>query len=348
MKQVLEFLNSGAIDYANTDWYRFLGFCDFHRISGYICDRLNKSALPPQVARHLKAQKNYQKMRGKVLYAAACELETALGKAGLSHAFLKGSALNGVLYSGGERDSNDVDLLIEPENVGRVGKILEELGYVQGIYKDGVIEKFSRKEIISRRMNRGETAPYVRLTEDDFVPFLEIDINFSLDWLPASNTRAVGAFLHHTEKCENGLTCLNRAYSLAFLCAHLYKEATILSMVKRYKDIEIYKYLDIFKLYPLTNVYEFERVIKEFGLEKECGYALYFTAQLFPKLGIRAPLPEEAYEVADPEAGGRKYVWEMDFFERLEDTNRVRFLFEPSKRSDRTDTLYRKVSGGAL
>lgn len=134
-------------------------------------------------------------------------------------------------------------------------------------------------------MNRGETAPYLKLTGDKLLPFIEIDLNFSLDWLPSSDIGAVDRFLRNTTLLENGLTGLTPSYCFMFLCMHLYKEATVLSMVQRSKDIELYKYLDIYKLFPQIDVSKFRALAEELGIDKECNYARIIPNGYFPRSG---------------------------------------------------------------
>lgn len=334
MNKILNFLRTESLDLENMDWYNFMGFCDFHRLSGYLAGKLEKYNLPPQVKRHFGIQKEYQAYRQEHLFRAAKEIESALVRENIAHAFLKGTALSGTLYERGERGSNDIDILISSQDVGRAGKLLESLGFAQGLYRNGKLERFSRKEILSRRMNRGETAPYLKLTGDKLLPFIEIDLNFSLDWLPSSDIGAVDRFLRNTTLLENGLTGLTPSYCFMFLCMHLYKEATVLSMVQRSKDIELYKYLDIYKLFPQIDVPGFRALAEELGIEKECNYALYHTKRLFPEIGIGTEVPQELETVIDPENNNKRYFWTVEFLDRVEDTDRLRFLLEDCQPAD--------------
>ena len=342
MKTALALLNGETPDCSQIDWYEFSGFCDFHRIAGYLADKL-PAGVPPQVRRHFDLQRACQALRQQTLSDAAAEIEKALTEKGLSHAFLKGSALCGECYAAGERDSNDVDLLILPEDAGGAGKTLEALGYVQGRVEAGEIVPFSRAEIVSRRMNRGETAPYVRRAETALAPFVEIDLNFSPDELPASDPRVVREFLSRSRPNARGLTVLSDVDSLIFLCTHLYKEATVLSMVRRYKDLELYKYLDLSKLIPRVDSDAFRERVGALGLEKPCEYALYHAGLLFPQLGISCEVPEDVKEVRDPADGGKVYEWRMDFSERLSDTGRLRALRPRSECAAWQETLLRKI-----
>ena len=141
-------------------------------------------------------------------------------------------------------------------------------------------------------------------------------------------------FLRNTTLLGNGLTGLTPSYCFMFLCMHLYKEATVLSMVQRSKDIELYKYLDIYKLFPQIDVPGFRALAEELGIDKECNYALYHTKRLFPEIGIGTEVPQELETVIDPENNNKRYFWTVEFLDRVEDTDRLRFLLEDCQPAD--------------
>jgi hypothetical protein len=321
---VLKILQGGCADLTDTDWYSFLGFCDWHRITGYLADRLAADAVPAQARRRIATARREQKYRFGILYEAAARVGNALQKSGVRHAFLKGSVLTGRLYMPGERDSNDIDILCGQADLTAVDRVLQDLGYVQGLYRNNGIVPFSRAEIVKRRMNRGETAPYVVETGDALVPFAEIDVNFSLDWLPG--TALTDKFLEHTQGVPCGLTGLDDVHHLLFLCMHQYKEATVLSMVRRMKDIELYKFLDIYLLQGHADAARFWQAANEYGLTAQCGEVLYQTGQLFPDMKLTAEKPVAADTVIDPEDGNKRYGWDADFLDRLCDTGRLKYL----------------------
>jgi hypothetical protein len=324
---VLKLIDTGTLTESVQDWYAFIGFCDFHRMTGYLADRLiAMPEVPAQVKRHARIQKAYQAHKQESLIGAAKELSARLEANKIPHAFLKGVVLAGEIYGAGERCSNDVDILALPKDVGKISDILKSIGYVQGLYRDGGIMPFDRLEIVKRRMNRGETAPFVRLNDDPIAPFVEVDINFSLNWLPTDADSLTETFLYNTVISKNGLRALDTEYTLIYLCLHLYKEAVVYSMVKRLKDIELYKYGDIFKMLKRIGVKRFWHFADKYGLRKQCEYAIWQTNQLFPSSDFWLKEPSDINLVIDPENGDREYIWDMPFLERVFDTNRLRQL----------------------
>lgn len=208
--------------------------------------------------------------------------------ADFSYALLKGSYLVN-LYPLGLRTSNDIDILSKYEDSTRISELLMKNGFIQGNVRNGEIEKASRAEIISSQINRGETVPFVKEINLPYVRFLEIDINFSLDFKPEHDKNIVGILLDNA--VPEIKTACGTMYTLApedfliQLCVHLYKEATVYSWVNFGRDQGLYKYLDIY-LFIITfsgtiSSTSFIERIKKFGLEKECFYALHGAGELF-------------------------------------------------------------------
>ena len=87
------------------------------------------------------------------------------------YAVLKGAFL-AEKYPIGYRTSNDVDILVSPEHISEISELLERLGFQQGYIRNGVFRHASRVEIISSRMNRGETVPYIIHIGENFMEYL--------------------------------------------------------------------------------------------------------------------------------------------------------------------------------
>ena len=119
--------------------------------------------------------------------------------------------------------------------------------------------------------------------------YLEVDINFSLDFKARNETDTVALLLKNTEpliETDNGkLLTLSPVDFMIHLCCHLYKEATVYAWVEMERDLSLYKFLDI---YLLLNKWNFPKLFDElvikcerYGLKKECYYALLRAKELF-------------------------------------------------------------------
>lgn len=173
------------------------------------------------------------------------ELSQVLTQFDKKYAALKGAVLCRN-YPLGCRTSNDVDILVSSDDVSGLGNILAENGFVQGYVRDGVFYKASRKEIITSKMMRGETVPYVKEVNKPLLKYFELDLNFSLDYKSGSDN--VREMLLHTESVRiqnKKILTLQPLFFFIHLCCHLYKEMTTLPWLKMKKDMTMYKFLDI-------------------------------------------------------------------------------------------------------
>lgn len=204
------------------------------------------------------------------------------------YALLKGAFLVSI-YQPGVRTSNDYDILIAQENITVLSDLLKQNGYRQGNVRDGMFVPASRTEILSSRMNRGETVPFIKELGFPQMRYSEVDINFSLDFKAKQEHSVIPEMLLRSEKAiqtnVGSAYTLNKADFLIHLCTHLYKEATTINWVRMGRDVSLYKYMDIYLFVRsfLDNALAQELTdrIKLYHLEKECYYAFAYTKELF-------------------------------------------------------------------
>ena len=366
---ILKVLQDESANSGDADWYSVMGYLELNRVSGPFYNNAVKLGieLPPQVKRKCANTLAYQKARNAAMSEWAERIGAGLCKQGIKHAFLKGAILSKYkihrldmtgqlnpmwkphtalyeerLYTDGERTSNDIDILIDQKDISKLSAILSALGFGQG-YWDFNLNCFcalSRAEIVSRRMNRGETAPYILKLENGIIDFIEVDINFSLDHLPGGDS--VAYFLSDAQKYGGKLYGLEGTKFFLHLLLHQYKESTVYSMVRRGKDTELYKYLDIY-LYIKKGLPDYERLeklITDLDLETECFYVLHNAVEIFYNLRNdiqlvnflkRAPRDfKYTGEVSDPENKGKRYCWTKPLRERMTTLNGAPFLREIS------------------
>ena len=210
-----------------------LGQLFFNRMQGAAYETLRKSGLLGAVSREfrnaLKGAWEQNCQRNESFYTAVKLLSELLaGKEG-KYAMLKGAVLCGK-YPNGCRTSNDIDLLLLPEHITELGDVLEAAGFRQGEIKSGAFVPATRREIIASRMMRGETVPYILELRLPMMQYLEVDLNFSLDY-KNSGTDTLKKMLSQTEQISVGNTPLQTLCEEDFflhLCGHLYKEAATL------------------------------------------------------------------------------------------------------------------------
>lgn len=257
------------------------------------------------------------------------------------YAMLKGAFLCGY-YPEGYRTSNDIDLLVLPKDVTQIGNALTAAGFQQGNIRNGEFIPATRKEIIESKMMRGETVPYIKEIGLPCMQYLEVDINFSLDY-KNGDAGVLTEILNRTCTREvNGVCVPTLDYSDFFihLCSHLYKEATTLPWVEMNRDMALYKYCDIYLL--LTNMSEdetnmiFERA-KELGIDDICAFTVLQTSELFNVDNQNAIIiaenilrddPEFIHKVVSPKDKKSFVYTEKNILERFFAESRKKLLKE--------------------
>ena len=279
--------------------------------------------------------------KNKSFFGCIMYLKQILVGCSCKYAMLKGAYLCGC-YPEGFRTSNDIDLLVLPEDVTSIGNALVNAGFQQGNIRNGEFVPATRREIIESKMTRGETVPYIKQVCLPGMQFLEVDINFSLDYKPG-DTQLVRDMLARTStKIVDGLEVptLEAGDFFVHLCCHLYKEATTLPWVEMRRDMTLYKYCDIYMLLNDIGKDEtdklFERA-KDLGMEKICAFAALQTAALFELENNHAVEvaenllkfePEFLHTVVSPQERIQYVFKEKDILERFFNENRIQLLEE--------------------
>ncbi len=266
-----------------------LGYLFFNRMQGVAYGKLKECGLLGKVNREfrnsIKSAYDQNIEKNRSFFACVERLRDILSVCNFKYAMLKGAYLCRY-YPEGYRTSNDIDLLVLPENVTAVGRLLGQAGFQQGSIRNGEFIAATRREIIESKMTRGETVPYILEVNLPGMRFLEVDINFSLDYqngdpavlekiLDRVCDRAVGDF--HVQS----LDCYD---FFIHLCCHLYKEATTLPWIEMKRDMTLYKYCDIYMLLSEMTDSETEKMFqraKEIHVHKVCASAILQTAALF-------------------------------------------------------------------
>lgn len=266
-----------------------LGHLFFNRMQAVAYGTLKKHGLLGKINREFRNSlrgaydRNIEKNNS--FFQCVQLVDDALSECKCRYAMLKGAYLCKV-YPIGYRTSNDIDLLVHPNDVTEVGNALLATGFKQGNVRDGNFEPATRKEIIESKMMRGETVPYIKEINLPGMQFLEVDINFSLDYKPG-DTELLDEMMNNTLFVMLGdfsVRTLRADDFFIHLCSHLYKEATTLPWVEMMRDMTLYKYCDIYMLLNDADNehidFLFERAMK-LGMEKVCAFAVLQTAELF-------------------------------------------------------------------
>lgn len=207
------------------------------------------------------------------------------------YAMLKGALLCDC-YPEGYRTSNDIDLLVRPEDVTEIGEALTAAGFRQGNIRNGEFEAAGRQEIIESKMMRGETVPYILDVQLPYLRFLEVDINYSLDY-KNSDTKVIEEMLGRageTSLKESTIITLDKYDFFIHLCSHLYKEATTFPWIKMKRDMTLYKFCDIYMLMSDFLPVEISKLFRRaevLGMADICSCVFLWTDALFSSGNLR-------------------------------------------------------------
>lgn len=336
-------LIQGKESVSGIDYYALYGFAVLNKIAGYLYLKVKDKDFPKQVLAKLQKEYEYQVSRNTLMADWMKKVGEKLEEIGIPYAFLKGNVLSNAdfmssesrqfasaVYLEGERVSNDIDILVSPKNVGKVESALRNMGFKQGYYNTEThqLRELSRREILERRMNRGETVPYHIFSDDFSLPHIEMDINFSLDYLPSGSGETVDKMLQGTAlyalRKGGNVRSLDISDFFIHLLLHQYKEMRVFSMVMRGKDLELYKLLDIFLMSKKINQKTLSAKIKEYGVEEAAACVLKTVKKVFSETQVSNELQnlidcisEKTEYVIDPTDGNTLYAWKDDVFKRL-------------------------------
>lgn len=328
---------------ADTPWV--LGQLFANRMAGAAWSVLESCGLVQRVGREFRtALQNawtQNKIKNESFYTCVERVTGALGEAACKYALLKGAFLCG-WYPPGLRTAHDIDILAAGRDVTSMGEALAASGFVQGYIRGSTFVPAPRQDVISSRMLRGETVPFVARVGLPFMEFAEADINFSLDY-KNDDTGGAEELLRRAETVRAGqytVTTLHKHDFLLHLCGHLYKEAATYPWVQMKRDMTLYKFCDIYALardYTPTDFAALEARARCLQMEEACYYALRLTKTLFAmeSAGLAALLRRIAPEdgsllrrVISP-GDGKLYLYKNDdIFRRFFARDRVKMLKE--------------------
>lgn len=266
-----------------------LGQLFFNRMQAVAYGTLKKNGLLGKVNREfrnsLKGAYEQNLEKNHSFFLCVQHLEEVLKKCSCRYAMLKGAYLCRA-YPDGYRTSNDIDLLVCPEDVTEIANALAADGFRQGNIRNGEFVPAARREIIESKMTRGETVPFIKEVGLPAMRFSEADINFSLDCKPTQTDilreMIDNAYVRNIDDFK--VRTLRDDDFFVHLCSHLYKEAAALPWVEMKRDMTLYKYADIYMLLGDADERRINSLFarsKQLGMEKICAFAVLLTAALF-------------------------------------------------------------------
>lgn len=278
------------------DWAQVLGHLVYNRTAGIAYHVLRQADAPffnREFETGLFLIHEIQAVRTRSHKQAIVQIAESMNESGLPYAFLKGSILANAVYPPGCRISSDIDILLRGEDLTACGNVLKSLDFIQGNYDENnkTVIPASRREIINHRLNYGEVVPYRKAISEPGLNLIEIDVNFSLDWVAHGSEQAVSDFVEQAEDYyidQQRVRSLPKEYFLAHLCVHLYKEAAVHTFVEWQRDLGLYKFVDIYAFLTDPNIrLDWDKlvwILKTHRIAEQCYFAFEYTRTFFPAL----------------------------------------------------------------
>ncbi|MEW9699664.1 nucleotidyltransferase family protein [Paenibacillus sp. SI8] len=328
------------------DWAEVLGHLIYNRTAGIAYHVLRQISAPffnREFEFGLYLIHEIQSHRTNSHKKSILKIADAMRTSGIPHTFLKGSILANSIYPIGCRISSDIDLLLRSEDLTACGKVLKDLDFIQGFHdeNENTVIPATRREILNYRMNYGEVVPYRKITQEPGINLIEVDINFSLDWMAEGTEQAVDNFVQQAEDYlfdgVHPVSALPKEYFIAHLCVHLFKEAAVLNWVEWQRDLGLYKFVDIYAFLTDPNLeLDWQKLIdimQSNDIINECYYSLAHTLTFFPVLNentgfinmlaqIKPEQTDFLEQVVDPANSNIVYKWNKDLISRFFDMKR--------------------------
>lgn len=318
-----------------------LGHLCFNRMAGTAYSILKNNKLLDAVNREFRTslQNIYEcnVIKNESFFKCVNMITKSLKPCEGKYAMLKGALLC-KMYPEGCRTSNDIDLLVCSDNVTEIEQLLQNAGFKQGYIRNREFVPATRREIIESKMTRGETVPFIKQVNLPFMKYLEVDINFSLDY-KNGDSNAVRVLISRAKQYTvDDLSVVTLAPEDFFihLCGHLYKEATTLAWIAMRRDMTLYKYADInLMLTRLSkpNIKTVFKRAKDLGLAEICACVILWSEELLPSFNEMAlkeaqnalvPCKQLLTSIISPTEGKHYQFTEESIVNRFFDNDRAK------------------------
>lgn len=265
----------------------------------------------------------------------ATRIRAALAKAGVRAAFTKGVVGHATLYGGrGTRVFNDIDLMAEG-GAEVISEVLEDLGYARNKRYDPRLHQLvdlPRRDQVMYRLSPDHLPHFMRVLDGECVPFLMVDVAFSLTWhaspwqiptaealdriveVPVTDDGAVAA-----------LPTLHPVHEFLFAALHLFREGWVERTAVK-SDVRLTQFADLLRVWRQRAAEHREAVVGRIaahGLELPLAWACAHTDTLFGsemtgELGLADHRDADWLRSARGADGSCRY-WSGDIRKRLAD-----------------------------
>lgn len=270
-------------------WDRFLSVVNRQKIVGIVYKSLSEMKLlhlvPYRVASAIKYIYLATTKRNQVLMDELITILTAFKEEGIDIRPLKGSVLLDLIYTDyGTRTLNDLDFFVSKNDLKRLPKIMNNLGYIQGEYNvnDKTLTELSREDKLMWKVKMFNLPPFCNIHPEPTVDIISIDFTFGLSF---SDKKDINEKILSTDSILNNKKTLSNIDFFIHLCTHLYKEASNEAWENFAQDINLIKFCDVREYYYfLSKKIDNDDIISrvnELGVEKAFSFSILYSSILY-------------------------------------------------------------------
>lgn len=243
-KKDIEELNQLVV--GDLNWSELFSLAIRHKMLGLFWNNLNKYCKGIKVNNIYRQVANMYylgtKKRNEAFLEDYAKIQKECHKQGVYIFPTKGGYLIPNMYKDyGIRSVNDIDSLVRSEDVVKLRKILNGMGYIEGEYNRQTkeVKPVIRQKQIMWVQKLSNLFPFQKTSDSPYVEFFDYDFCFSFN----KDTAPVTAIIDGT--VANNLTHLKPAYFFMHLCYHLLREAKSAVAILFQIDLNIIKFCDI-------------------------------------------------------------------------------------------------------
>lgn len=309
-------------------WSQLFALAIRHKMLGLFWYNINKYCKGIKVNNMYRQVANMYclgtEKRNKDFLRDYAKIQNECKKQGIYFFPTKGGYLIPNLYKEyGIRSVNDIDSLVRTEDIGKLRKILNEMGYIEGEYdrQEKVIKPVIRQKQIMWVQKLSNLFPFQKLSDSPYLEFFDYDFCYSFNKDSSPVTEIINSTV------ENNLDNLRPAHFFIHLCYHLLREAKSAVAILFQVDLNIIKFCDIREfLIQKMNENDCKEAI-EFATKHSLLDSLYFTLFYVNELygdekakrmlaSIEVPDNDFINHYGDVDFKQTR-VWNKNFWERL-------------------------------
>jgi len=242
----------------NIDWQYLQSQLERHKLHALFLAHVTTGAIPQppsEVMHTIESTANSMISKTNLLDADCIQLVEMLNANSIDYAVLKGPILAHSVYANPKkRIYSDIDILVKREDCEVIGKILRNIGYIQGkVIAGNKIKPASRKELRWCQLYIHHLFPFVRLEDEKS---LEVEVHTDLfdhnhksgKALYILDLSAKGKFwktIHSINVRKHKILTPSWEYFLLHLCLHTYNDEITIGKVAYGKSGVLRAYSDI-------------------------------------------------------------------------------------------------------